>query len=166
LANSVPKQAENLMDTSKNSESSNPVPSEQSPPSRKYDSLEQTQVCRLVSTTTVLLRIIQYVKKDADIATRILNGFFICWPWSCWGKQVMILNELEEILELLGADQLFQVSTMLGRCLDSDHFQDVERALFLWNNEHLVKSGCLCWRLNAQAVLPQSPVQDGRQSEI
>ena len=64
---------------------------------------------------------------------------------------------MEEILELLGADQLAQVSTMLftnlARCLDSDHFQVVERALFLWNNEHLVNSGCLS-RLNAQTVLP------------
>jgi len=101
--------------------------------------------------------IIQYVEKDADTATPILNGFFKCWPWSSSGKQVMFLNELEEILELLGADQLSQVSDMLfgnlSRCLDSDHFQVVERALFLWNNEHLVNSGCLS-RLNAQAVLP------------
>jgi len=67
------------------------------------------------------------------------------------------LTHLEEILELLGADQLAQVSTMLftnlARCLDSDHFQVVERALFLWNNEHLVNSGCLS-RLNAHTVLP------------
>ena len=101
--------------------------------------------------------IIQYVEKDADTATPILNGFFKCWPWSCSGKQVMFLNELEEILELLGADQLAQVSNMLftnlARCLDCDHFQVVERALFLWNNEHLVNSGCLS-RLNAHTVLP------------
>ena len=101
--------------------------------------------------------IIQYVEKDADTAAPILNGFFKCWPWSCSGKQVLFLNELEEILELLGTDQLSQVSntlfTNLARCLDSDHFQVVERALFLWNNEHLVNSGCLS-RLNAQAVLP------------
>merc|ERR1712085_34502 len=80
-----------------------------------------------------------------------LNGFFKCWPWSCSGKQVLFL------LELLGADQLNQISkalfTNLARCLDSDHFQVVERALFLWNNEHLVNSGCLS-RLNAQTVLP------------
>jgi len=67
------------------------------------------------------------------------------------------LNELEEILELLGADQLAQISktlfTNLARCLSSEHFQVVERALFLWNNEHLVNSGCLS-RLNAQTVLP------------
>jgi serine/threonine-protein phosphatase 2A regulatory subunit B' len=43
--------------------------------------------------------------------------------------------------------------TNLARCLDSDHFQVVERALFLWNNEHLVNSGCLS-RLNAHTVLP------------
>lgn len=67
------------------------------------------------------------------------------------------MNELEEILELLGADQLAQISktlfTNLARCLSSEHFQVVERALFLWNNEHLVNSGCLS-RLNAQTVLP------------
>jgi len=101
--------------------------------------------------------IIQYVEKDADTATPILSGFFKCWPWSCSSKQVLFLNELEEILELLGADQLNQISDTLfinlARCLDSEHFQVVERALFLWNNDHLVNSGCLS-RLNAQNVLP------------
>jgi len=101
--------------------------------------------------------IIQYAEKDADTAVPILNGFFKCWPWSCSGKQVLFLNELEEILELLGMDQRAKVSkalfTNLARCLDSDHFQVLERALFLWNNEHLVNSGCLS-RLNAQEVLP------------
>lgn len=101
--------------------------------------------------------IIQYVEKDTDTATPILSGFFKCWPWSCSSKQVLFLNELEEILELLGADQLAQISNTLfvnlARCLDSDHFQVVERALFLWNNDHLVNSGCLS-RLNAQIVLP------------
>ena len=101
--------------------------------------------------------IIQYVEKDPETAIAILNGFFRYWPWSCSSKQVLFLNELEEILELLGADQLRQISKTLfcnlARCLDSDHFQVVERALFLWNNEHLVNSGCLS-RLNAKMVLP------------
>lgn len=101
--------------------------------------------------------IIQYVEKDADTAVSILEGFFKCWPWSCSSKQVLFLNELEEILELLGDEQLAQISntlfTNLARCLDSDHFQVVERTLFLWNNEHLVNSGCLS-RTHAQVVLP------------
>ena len=69
----------------------------------------------------------------------------------------LVPPQLEEILELLGADQLGQISSTLFKnlssCLDSDHFQVVERALFLWNNEHLVNSGCLS-RLNAKLVLP------------
>jgi hypothetical protein len=43
----------------------------------------------------------------------------------------MFLNKIEAILELLGAVQLAQVSTMLftkARYVDSDHFQVVERA--------------------------------------
>jgi hypothetical protein len=38
------------------------------------------------------------------------------------------MYELEAILESLSADQLAQV---LARCLESDHFQVGERALFL-----------------------------------
>jgi serine/threonine-protein phosphatase 2A regulatory subunit B' len=101
--------------------------------------------------------ILQYVEKDVDTAIPILNGFFKFWPWSCSSKQVLFLAELEEILEYLGTDQLSKISNTLysnlARFLDSDHFQVVERTLFLWNNEHLVGSGCLS-RLNAHRVLP------------
>eukprot|EP00557_Chaetoceros_sp_GSL56_P013505 CAMPEP_0176482862 /NCGR_PEP_ID=MMETSP0200_2-20121128/3609_1 /TAXON_ID=947934 /ORGANISM="Chaetoceros sp., Strain GSL56" /LENGTH=457 /DNA_ID=CAMNT_0017879221 /DNA_START=1114 /DNA_END=2487 /DNA_ORIENTATION=+ len=101
--------------------------------------------------------ILQYVEKDVDTSIPILNGFFKFWPWSCSSKQVLFLAELEEILEYLGTEQLSKISntlyTNLARFLDSDHFQVVERTLFLWNNEHLVGSGCLS-RMNAQKVLP------------
>merc|ERR1712192_387162 len=59
--------------------------------------------------------------------------------------------------ELVGPDQLFHVSDVLfgnlSRCLESDHFSVLERVLFLWNNDHLVNSGCLS-RSNAGTVLP------------
>jgi len=101
--------------------------------------------------------IIQYIEKDADTVILILNGVFKYWPWSCSEKQVMFLSELEDILELLGPDQLEEVNTILfthlALCLDSNHFQVVERALILWDNEELVNSGCLSC-LNAQTVLP------------
>merc|ERR1719263_2121756 len=68
-----------------------------------------------------------------------------------------MINELEEILELLGHEQLTQVQhqlfELLARLVNSEHFQVAERTLFLWNNEHLVNSGCLS-RLNASTVLP------------
>jgi hypothetical protein len=73
----------------------------------------------------------------------------------------MFLNELEEILELLGADQLAQVSTMLftnlARCFDSDHFQVVERALFVEQRAPckfrlLVSSQCAVWSFRSSMV--------------
>ena len=101
--------------------------------------------------------IVKYMDKDPNTAIPILEGFFKYWPWSDSGKQVMFLNELEDILELLGAKQLALVSDLLftniGRCLCSHHFQVVERTLFLWNNEHLMNLGCLSM-FSAPTVLP------------
>ena len=49
------------------------------------------------------------------------------WPWSCSAKQVLFLNELEEILELCRGDQLTLVQDdlfkLLAACLSSPHFQ-------------------------------------------
>ena len=103
--------------------------------------------------------ILQYIEKEVDTVIPILrSGLFKFWPWSDSNKQILFLNELEEILELLGADQLKQVNdtlfgTVIARCLESDHCQVVERTLGLWNNEHLVTSGCLS-RMTADVVLP------------
>jgi len=91
--------------------------------------------------------IIQFVEKDPDTAIPILNGLIRYWPWSSSAKQVLMMNELEEILELLGHDQLMLVRDalfkLLATCLASEHFQVAERTLFLWNNDQLVNSGCL-----------------------
>jgi len=79
------------------------------------------------------------------------------WPWSASQKQVLLLNELEELLELLGYQQLKVIQnelfSFLSRLIGGEHFQVTERTLFLWNNEHLVNSGCLSRQL-AEAILP------------
>ncbi|KAG9408209.1 Serine/threonine-protein phosphatase 2A 56 kDa regulatory subunit delta isoform [Aphanomyces cochlioides] len=101
--------------------------------------------------------ITQYVEKDPETAIPIISGIVRFWPWACSSKQVLFLNELEEILELMGPDQLQQVHKdlfrVLSKCLGSQHFQVSERALFLWNNEHLVNNGCLS-RQHASLILP------------
>lgn len=101
--------------------------------------------------------ITQYCEKDADTSVHIIHGLIKFWPWSCSSKQVLFLNELEEIIELIGPDQLNRVHQQLfrviARCLGSQHFQVAERALFLWNNEHLVTNGCLS-RQHASLILP------------
>ena len=50
------------------------------------------------------------------------------WPWRSSSKQVIFLNELEEVLELLvGPDQITEVEeqlfNLLARCISSEHFQ-------------------------------------------
>jgi len=99
----------------------------------------------------------QYVEKDPDTAVPIITGLVKYWPWATSAKTVLFLNELEEILELIGPDQLERISGLLynciRKCLESEHFQVAERTLFLWNNEHLVNIGCLS-RHSAHNILP------------
>ena len=89
----------------------------------------------------------QFVEKEPLTAELILCGLFKFWPWSSSAKQVLFLNELEDLMELLDdelVDKLYEpLFKHLGLCLASTHFQVQERTLYLWNNEHLVNSGCL-----------------------
>ncbi|CAI5717254.1 unnamed protein product [Hyaloperonospora brassicae] len=98
-----------------------------------------------------------YVEKDPETAVHIIKGIIKFWPWSCSSKQVIFLNELEEILELMGSEQLQKVHkplfSGLAKWLGSQHFQVSERSLFLWNNEHLVNNGCLS-KQHAHLILP------------
>ena len=83
----------------------------------------------------------QYVEKDPETIVSVVQGLARFWPWGCAAKQVLFLNELEEILELCRADQLTLVQDdlfrLLASCLSSPHFQVAERALYYWNSEHL-----------------------------
>jgi len=99
----------------------------------------------------------QYVEKDPDTSITIVQGLVKFWPWANSTKTVLFLNELEEILELMGPDQLKACGDVLyeciKKCLGSEHFQVAERTLFLWNNEHLVNVGCLS-RNHCATILP------------
>jgi len=89
----------------------------------------------------------QFVEKEPGTTELILCGLIKYWPWSSSAKQVLFLNELEDLMELLEDEMLEKLYeplfNHLGRCLASTHFQVQERTLYLWNNEHLVNSGCL-----------------------
>jgi len=84
----------------------------------------------------------QFVEKEPELAYDVVMGLVRIWPITHSRKEVMFLNELEEILELtrpeefeLFIDPLFRY---LARCINSSHFQVAERALFFWNNEYIV----------------------------
>ena len=107
----------------------------------------------------------QYVEKDPTTIVEMLRALRKYYPHHAASKQLLFLNELEETLEIaLRADTVLLGSRALRRllpeseislifddatyiveqALSSEHFQVVERALFLWNNDyfanHLFKS--------------------------
>lgn len=62
-----------------------------------------------------------------------------------------------QVLELAGPEAVQPIMRplfkMLARCVGSTHFQVAERALFLWNNDHLLTLGILS-KTYANEVLP------------
>ncbi|CAE7823135.1 B'GAMMA, partial [Symbiodinium microadriaticum] len=57
----------------------------------------------------------QYVEKDPTMVAAIVLGMIKSWPWANSGKQVMFLNELEEILELVPHEAMDKVFKPLFR---------------------------------------------------
>jgi serine/threonine-protein phosphatase 2A regulatory subunit B' len=86
--------------------------------------------------------ITQYLEKDPKLADIIIKGLIKYWPHTNSGKEVLFLNELEELLELTQSSEFAKVAEplfrLIARCINSPHFQVSERALFLWNNEYIV----------------------------
>ncbi|KAL8209650.1 hypothetical protein R6Q57_006382 [Mikania cordata] len=85
--------------------------------------------------------ITQFVEKDFKLADTVIRGLLKYWPVTNSSKEVMYLSELEEVLEATQAAEFLRCMVPLfqqiGRCLNSSHFQVAERALFLWNNDHI-----------------------------
>ena len=85
----------------------------------------------------------QYVEKDPRVAEPIILGLLRFWPVTSTAKEVLFLNEIEDILELTQPLEFARVEPQLFKriiaCITSPHFQVAERALFLWNNEYIMK---------------------------
>ncbi|KAE8734525.1 Serine/threonine protein phosphatase 2A 59 kDa regulatory subunit B' zeta isoform [Hibiscus syriacus] len=86
--------------------------------------------------------ITQFVEKDCKLADTVVQGLLKYWPIINSSKEVMFLGELEEVLEATQHAEfqccMVPLFRQIGRCLSSSHFQVAERALFLWNNDHIV----------------------------
>ncbi|XP_011084269.1 serine/threonine protein phosphatase 2A 57 kDa regulatory subunit B' beta isoform [Sesamum indicum] len=86
--------------------------------------------------------ITQFVDKDYRLSDTVIRGVLKYWPLTNCGKEVLFLGELEEILEVTQSAEfqrcMVPLFRQIGRSLNSPHFQVAERALFWWNNEHIV----------------------------
>ena len=76
------------------------------------------------------------------------------WPKTCSFKEVMFLNELEEVFEMIEPENFKNTMDILfkqiAKCLCSPHFQVAERCLLLFNSDavmNLVEE-------NVEQVLP------------
>ncbi|KAL8149947.1 hypothetical protein AgCh_006816 [Apium graveolens] len=86
--------------------------------------------------------ITQFVEKDYKLADTVIRGLLKYWPVTNCQKELLFLGELEEVLEATQPAEfqrcMVKLFKQISRCLNSPNFQVSERALFLWNNEHIV----------------------------
>lgn len=86
--------------------------------------------------------IVQFLEKDPTLAERVILALIRFWPKTCSQKEVMLLGELEEILDVIKAEEFIKIQQPLfkqiAKCVSSTHFQVAERALYLWNNEYVM----------------------------
>lgn len=88
------------------------------------------------------LCVVQFAEKDAQLVEKIVLGLLRIWPKTNTTKEIMFLNEVEEVLEVTPPELfprfLVPLCQQLARSLASSHFQVAERALAYWNNDYLV----------------------------
>lgn len=83
----------------------------------------------------------QFVDKDPMLAVPVISGLLRFWPILNSNKELLFLNELEELLELTQPEEfkivLVPLFKKLGRSIGGPHFQVSERVLFYWHNEYI-----------------------------
>nr|XP_040238390.2 serine/threonine-protein phosphatase 2A 56 kDa regulatory subunit gamma isoform-like isoform X3 [Anopheles coluzzii] len=86
--------------------------------------------------------VVQFLEKDASLTQPVIKCLLKFWPKTHSPKEVMFLNELEEILDVIEPAEFQKVMEPLFRqiakCVSSPHFQVAERALYYWNNDYIM----------------------------
>jgi len=98
--------------------------------------------------------VVQFLEKDPSLTEQVILNLLRYWPKVHSPKEVMFLNELEEILDVIEPAEFQKVMVplfnQLAKCVSSHHFQVAERALYYWNNEYIMSLICD----NAAVILP------------
>jgi len=86
--------------------------------------------------------VVQFLEKDPSLTEQVIVNLLRYWPKVHSPKEVMFLNELEEILDVIEPAEFQKVMVplfnQLAKCVSSPHFQVAERALYYWNNEYIM----------------------------
>ncbi|EEA24087.1 serine/threonine-protein phosphatase 2A 56 kDa regulatory subunit delta isoform [Talaromyces marneffei ATCC 18224] len=98
--------------------------------------------------------IVQFLEKDSVLTEDVVMGLLRYWPKVNSTKEVMFLNEVEDIFEVMDPTEFAKVQgplfTQLAKSVASPHFQVAERALYFWNNEYF----CNLVSDNVETILP------------
>ncbi|KAM5478361.1 serine/threonine-protein phosphatase 2A 56 kDa regulatory subunit delta isoform [Microsporum canis] len=98
--------------------------------------------------------IVQFLEKDAALTEEVVLGLLRYWPKVNSTKEVMYLNEVEDIFEVMEPAEFVKVQEplfhQLAKSVASPHFQVAERALYFWNNEYF----CNLVGDNVESILP------------
>lgn len=98
--------------------------------------------------------VVQFIEKDSRLTEEVMLGLLRFWPKTNSQKEVMFLNEVEEVLDVIEPTDFAKIQVPLfqqvARCVESQHFQVAERALYFWNNEYVVN----LMGDNIQVILP------------
>ncbi|KAL9617628.1 MAG: hypothetical protein Q9160_007594 [Pyrenula sp. 1 TL-2023] len=90
----------------------------------------------------------------AYLETQVVLGLLRYWPKVNSTKEVMFLNEIEDIFEVMDPAEFAKVQeplfNQLAKSVASPHFQVAERALYFWNNEYF----CNLVGDNVETILP------------
>ncbi|XP_050405492.1 serine/threonine-protein phosphatase 2A 56 kDa regulatory subunit gamma isoform isoform X3 [Patella vulgata] len=98
--------------------------------------------------------VVQFLEKDPSLTEPAIMGLLKFWPKVHSPKEVMFLNELEEVLDVIEPAEFTKIMVplfkQLAKCVSSPHFQVAERALYFWNNEYILS----LIGENASTILP------------
>ena len=71
--------------------------------------------------------VVQFLEKDSTLTEDVLLGLLRYWPKVNSPKEVMFLNEVEEILDVIEAGEFAKIMqplfVQLSRCINCQHFQ-------------------------------------------
>ena len=85
----------------------------------------------------------QFLEKDQTLAPAIISAILKFWPLCASKKELMFLNELEEVLDRVQSQHLgvaeVTLFARLADCINSPHFQVSERAIYILNNDIMVR---------------------------
>lgn len=98
--------------------------------------------------------VIQFLEKDPNLTEEVVMGLLRYWPKVNSPKELMFLNEIEDIFEVMESNEFVRIEiplfAQLAKCISSPHFQVSEKVLCYWNNEYFVSLATE----NAETILP------------